>query len=166
MSKADQEFIELSTGKVSLTQLEALTSVLPLELDLIDADGNFAWYNQTIDRGMTDELNKLIGQPIIKRFPDTAKWMPGMIYAFSKGKRNTAEVASNVDGQRIVTTYAALHDHQGRYLGTLVITENAEHIADLLSQHRFKDSTVPDAVTGASSYESKEYQQFIDHFLQ
>ncbi|WP_283583206.1 PAS domain-containing protein [Limosilactobacillus difficilis] len=166
MTKADEQFVELASGKVSLAQLEALTSVLPLELDLIDADDNFSWYNQTIDRGSTAGLKKQLGQSVVKRFPDAAKWMPGMLYAFRKGKRNTAEVASNVDGQRVVTTYAALHDHQGHYLGTLVISENVEHIADLLSQHRFKDSTVPDAVTGASSYESKEYQQFIDHFLQ
>ncbi|MTV81632.1 PAS domain-containing protein [Secundilactobacillus folii] len=162
-SKAADAQIKFESGTLSLTELQQIFKTIPFELDLVDADDHFKWFSNQEQR-THKRTSDQIGKTLEEIHP--AKILPAIksvISAFKAGTKESVTIPSTQNGHRIMTTYYALRDSEGAYLGTLECTANVDKIIAMSENGAFdaitsaskapQNGSKPDATTGASASE-------------
>lgn len=141
--------VTFPSGTLTLTELQQLFKTLLFELDLVDANDRFSWYSDQPNRNHVRSKDQL-GKTLAEIHP--AKILPAiksLIESFKTGKRDSINIPSMQNGHKIMTTYYALRDDAGTYLGTLECTANVDQILAMSENGAF------DAISGASSKPNK-----------
>lgn len=141
--------VTFPSGTLTLTELQQIFKTIPFELDLVDADDRFGWYSDQPNRNHVRSKDQ-IGKTLAEIHP--AKILPAiksLISSFKAGKRDAMTIPSTQNGHKVMTTYYALRDDEGAYLGTLECTANVDQIITMFENGAF------DAISGASSKPDK-----------
>ena len=125
--------ILLPTGELTVKQLSALLSLLPLDLTFIDAEEKLRFF---INEG------RVFPRPLAALGRDVAECHPphivpvvrNLVADFKAKKRSSLEVARYIMGKPILVKYMAVYDEDGEYLGTLEVVQNCEHILEKFGQ--------------------------------
>ena len=125
--------ILLPTGEMTVKQLSALLSLLPLDLTFIDAEEKLRFF---INEG------RVFPRPLAALGRDVAECHPphivpvvrNLVADFKAKKRSSLEVARYIMGKPILVKYMAVYDDDGEYLGTLEAVQNCEHILEKFGQ--------------------------------
>jgi DUF438 domain-containing protein len=125
--------ILLPTGELTVKQLSALLSLLPLDLTFIDAEEKLRFF---INEG------RVFPRPLAALGRDVAECHPphivpvvrNLVADFKAKKRSSLEVARYIMGKPILVKYMAVYDEDGEYLGTLEAVQNCEHILEKFGQ--------------------------------
>ena len=125
--------ILLPTGELTVKQLSALLSLLPLDLTFIDAEEKLRFF---INEG------RVFPRPLAALGRDVAECHPphivpvvrNLVADFKAKKRSSLEVARYIMGKPILVKYMAVYDDDGEYLGTLEAVQNCEHILEKFGQ--------------------------------
>lgn len=142
-------YVTFPSGTLTLTELQQIFKTLPFELDLVDANDRFAWYSNQPNRNHGRSQDQ-IGKTLAEIHP--AKILPAiksLIESFKAGKQDSVNIPSTQNGHKILTTYYALRDDAGAYLGTLECTANVDQVISMFENGAF------DAISGASSQPGK-----------
>lgn len=141
--------VTFPSGTLTLTELQQIFKTLPFELDLVDANDRFGWYSDQPNRNHTRSQDQ-IGKTLAEIHP--AKILPAiksLIDSFKAGKQDSVNIPSTQNGHKILTTYYALRDNAGTYLGTLECTANVDQVISMFENGAF------DALSGASTQPDK-----------
>ncbi len=141
--------VTFPSGTLTLTELQQIFKTLPFELDLVDANDRFSWYSDQPNRNHGRSQDQ-IGKTLAEIHP--AKILPAiksLIESFKAGKQDSVNIPSTQNGHKILTTYYALRDDAGAYLGTLECTANVDQVISMFENGAF------DAISGASSQPGK-----------
>ncbi len=136
--------VTFASGTLTLDELQQIFKTIPFELDLVDANDRFGWYSDQPNR--TVRSRDQIGKTLAEIHP--AKILPAiksLIASFKAGKRDAMSIPSTQKGHKIMTTYYALRNDDGDYMGTLECTANVDSIIAMFESGAF------DAISGASS---------------
>ena len=125
--------ILLPTGELTVKQLSALLSLLPLDLTFIDAEEKLRFF---INEG------RVFPRPLAALGRDVAECHPphivpvvrNLVADFKAKKRSSLEVARYIMGKPILVKYMAVYDDDGEYLGTLEVVQNCGHILEKFGQ--------------------------------
>jgi len=125
--------ILLPTGELTVKQLSALLSLLPLDLTFIDAEEKLRFF---INEG------RVFPRPLAALGRDVAECHPphivpvvrNLVADFKAKKRSSLEVARYIMGKPILVKYMAVYDEDGEYLGTLEAVQNCGHILEKFGQ--------------------------------
>ena len=125
--------ILLPTGELTVKQLSALLSLLPLDLTFIDAEEKLRFF---INEG------RVFPRPLAALGRDVAECHPphivpvvrNLVADFKAKKRSSLEVARYIMGKPILVKYMAVYDEDGEYMGTLEAVQNCEHILEKFGQ--------------------------------
>lgn len=149
-------YIEFNSGRLSCRDVDALFRTMPYELDYINADDQYVWYspNPWRDDGrLQQRLNHNVNGCHPKR---VLPMVHDVIAQLKSGKKDMIESPQIMNGDRTLIRYYAVRTVNDHYLGTLQVTEDVEHIAQLTEQHAFEhgivEGRIPDATTGASQH--------------
>ena len=147
--------VQFATGKLKLLEIQQLFSTLPFELDFIDADDKFAWFSDKPQREHKRSIADL-NEPVKDCHPPKA--VPAVLKIlsdFRSGVNDRVERCFIAQGHQIYTQYLAVRDTGNKYLGTLEITGNVDHLKNLLETGAFGGKAEADVET-SQNYEVKE----------
>jgi len=128
--------IQLPTGNLSVEQLTAIFATLPVDLTFVDADDRVAFFSEGPDR-IFSRSRAIIGRKVQHCHPPrSVEVVDRILEDFRAGRQNVAEFWINFQGRFVHIRYFAVRDHEGRYAGTLEVTQNLTPLRALEGERR------------------------------
>ena len=136
MKLPSSEAIMLHTGNLTLEQLTGIFTTLPVDLTFVDADDRVAFFSEGPDR-IFSRSRAIIGRKVQHCHPPRSVNVVDQILSdFKEGRQNVAEFWINFHGKFVHIRYFAVHDREGKYVGTLEVTQDATRIRTLDGERR------------------------------
>ena len=127
----------LPTGDLTISEIEGLLRVLPLDLTFVDANDIVQWFSDNGDR-VFPRTRAVIGRAVVNCHPP--KSMPKVqkiLDQFRAGTLDHADFWINLHGEMFVyIRYFAIRDPEGNYLGCLEVTQDISEIHELEGEKR------------------------------
>lgn len=128
--------ITLPTGHVTVEQLTAVLSTLPLDLTFVDAEDRVAFFSEGPER-IFARSRAIIGRKVQHCHPPSSVDVVDRILGdFRAGRQNVAEFWINFRGRFVRIRYFAVRDKQGKYLGTVELTQDLSPLRELQGEKR------------------------------
>ena len=138
--------VPLPTGTLVLEQLIAIFSTLPVDLTFVDAHDRVAFFSEGPNRVFA-RSRAIIGRMVQNCHPPRSVDVVERILGdFRAGRQNVAEFWIRFMGRFVHIRYFAVRSGEGRYLGTLEVTQDVGPIRALEGERRLLEYGVP---TGA-----------------
>jgi hypothetical protein len=126
----------LPTGNVSLEQLVAIFSTLPVDLTYVDADDRVAFFTEGPDR-IFARSKTIIGRKVQNCHPPRSVGTVEQILGdFRAGRQNVAEFWINFHDKFVHVRYFAVRNSDGAYLGTLELAQDLTPLRALQGERR------------------------------
>ncbi len=126
----------LPTGNVSLEQLVAVFSTLPLDLTFVDADDRVAFFTEGPDR-IFARSKAIIGRKVQHCHPPrSVETVDQILTDFRAGRQNVAEFWINFHEKFVHVRYFAVRNSDGSYLGTVELTQDLTPLRTLQGERR------------------------------
>jgi DUF438 domain-containing protein len=130
------EAIPFPTGHLSLTQLTALFSTLPVDLTFVDADDRVAFFSEGPNRVFA-RSRAVVGRKVQNCHPPrSVEIVDRILDDFRSGRQSLAEFWIDFHGRFVHIRYFAVRDEAGAYLGTLEVTQDVAGIRSLTGERR------------------------------
>jgi DUF438 domain-containing protein len=137
--------IGLPTGTLALEQLIAIFSTLPVDLTFVDADDRVAFFSEGPNRVFA-RSRAIIGRKVQNCHPPRSVDVVDRILSdFREGRQNVAEFWIQFMGRFVHIRYFAVRAEDGRYLGTLEVTQDVGSIRALEGERRLLEYAEPTA---------------------
>ena len=119
--------IQLPTGELTVKQLRAMMSLLPVDITFIDADDKLRFF---INEGNIFPRPKAaLGRPVYDCHPpQIVPVVRNLLADFKAKKRDSLEVARYIMGKPVMVKYMAVYDDDARYIGTVEVVQDCSHI--------------------------------------
>lgn len=128
--------IMMPTGHVSVEQLVAVLSTLPLDLTFVDAEDRVAFFSEGPDR-IFARSKAIVGRKVQHCHPPrSADTVNKILDDFRAGRQNVAEFWINFQGKFVHIRYFAVRNPAGEYLGTVELTQDLAPLRQLSGERR------------------------------
>lgn len=139
ISESLEGLFPLSTGALSLEQINLMLTNLPVDITYVDENDEVRYFSQTRERIFT-RTAAIIGRKVQKCHPpQSVHKVQVIIDAFKTGSREVAEFWIQMDGKFINIRYFPLRDEDGVYRGTIEVSQEVSHIRSLEGEQRLMD---------------------------
>ena len=129
----------LDTGRLSLEQINLLLTHLPVDLSFVDENDRVAYYSEGPER-IFPRSPAIIGREVRNCHPPKSVHMVNKILdAFKSGTRDSAAFWIELGGKFIYIRYFPVRDADGRYRGTLEVSQDLTEIRKLEGENRLLD---------------------------
>jgi len=126
----------MPTGNVTVEQLTAVLSTLPLDLTFVDANDRVAFFTEGPNR-IFARSKAIIGRKVQHCHPPSSVDVVDRILDdFRAGRQNVAEFWIELRGKFVHIRYFAVRDKEGRYLGTVELTQDIASLRALAGERR------------------------------
>jgi DUF438 domain-containing protein len=126
----------LPTGNVSLEQLAGIFGTLPLDLTFVDADDRVAFFTEGPDRVFA-RSKAIIGRKVHNCHPPkSVETVDQILSDFKAGRQDIAEFWINFQERFVHVRYFAVRTPEGRYLGTVELTQDLTPLRALEGERR------------------------------
>jgi DUF438 domain-containing protein len=134
-----KQAITFPTGALSLEQLTAIFSVMPVDLTFVDADDRVRFFSEGPDRVFV-RPKAVIGRKVQHCHPmASVDVVDRILDDFRAGRQNVAEFWIELHQPRtrfVHIRYFAVRDDNDTYLGTLEVTQDITHERQLAGERR------------------------------
>jgi DUF438 domain-containing protein len=128
--------IAFPTGNLTLQQLTALFSALPVDITFVDANDRVAFFSEGPDRVFA-RSKAVIGREVQNCHPPKSVEIVDRILGdFRAGRQSVAEFWIDFMGRFVHIRYFAVRDEEQNYLGCLEVTQDVTGIRKLEGQRR------------------------------
>ena len=162
---SSKEAVQLPTGSLTLEQLLAIFSTLPVDLTFVDADDRVAFFSEGPDRVFA-RSRAIVGRKVQHCHPPrSVNVVDRIVGDFKDGRQNVAEFWIDFQGRFVHIRYFAVRDSGNQYLGTLEVTQDITAIRKLEGERRLLeyDNPAADSPSGAPEWLKEELvRQTID----
>jgi DUF438 domain-containing protein len=135
----DPGLLSLSTGLLSLEQVNLMLRHLPVDVTYVDEDDQVAFYSETRER-LFPRSPAIIGREVQKCHPPASMHrVQEILDAFREGSRDEASFWIQMNERFIHIRYFALRDANQTYQGTLEVTQDVTEIRGLEGEQRLLD---------------------------
>jgi uncharacterized protein len=133
----------LPTGNVSLEQLAAVFSTLPLDLTFVGADDRVAFFTEGPDR-IFARSKAIIGRKVQHCHPPrSVETVNQILTDFRSGRESVAEFWINFHEKFVHVRYFAVRNSDGAYLGTVELTQDLTPLRALQGERRLLEYDSP-----------------------
>ncbi|MEN3008138.1 DUF438 domain-containing protein [Pseudothermotoga sp.] len=140
-ASVDGENIVFDTGKLSLNELEAILNTLPIDITFVDSENKVKYFSKSKDRIFV-RTKSVIGRDVRNCHPpQSVDKVMQIIEWFRKGEKDEVDFWINFKGKLVYIRYFAVRDRNGKYLGTLEVTQDITQIKKLEGEKRLADET-------------------------
>ncbi len=133
--KEDSKF-KLSTGNFSIEELEGMFNALPLDITFVDKDDKVRYFSHGTDR-IFQRGKAILGREVQYCHPPASVHIVNQILDdFKSGKQNAAKFWIDFHGKYVHISYYAVRDNEGKYLGTVELTQDIKEYRELDGERR------------------------------
>lgn len=123
-SVSDEGRIQLPSGSMTPTELNAILNSIPFDLTFVDKDDTVRYFTQGRER-IFDRNRAILGRKVqLCHPPHSVHIVQQIIADFRSGKQSRAPFWITIKGRFIHIEYFALRDKTGEYLGTLEVSQD------------------------------------------
>ena len=124
---------------VSLEEIEAIFESMPVEVSFIDVNEKVRYFNKGMNRIFPRHAS-VIGKDVRNCHPEKSlDKVLTIINDFKTGKRNKAEFWIDLKGMKVHIRYFPVKDKNGKYLGTLEVSQDIAPIQAIQGEKRLLD---------------------------
>lgn len=124
------------SGALTLEQLTAMFSTLPVDLTFVDVEDRVRFFSEGPDR-VFDRPKAIVGRKVQHCHPPSSLGVVERILSdFRTGKQSVAEFWIDLAGRFVHIRYFAIRSAEGRYIGTLEVTQDVTGIRGLEGERR------------------------------
>jgi DUF438 domain-containing protein len=144
VTSAPGDLLTLSTGALTLKQVNWLLTNLPVDVTYVDANDEVRFFSATKER-IFPRSPAIIGRKVQKCHPPASvDKVQAIVDDFRTGRRDVAEFWIQIGpadggGKFIHIRYFAIRDEEGVYQGTLEVSQDVTHIRTLEGERRLLD---------------------------
>ena len=139
MRGASEDMLQFETGTLSKEEVEAVLDTLPLDISFVDAEDKVKYFNKA-DKRIFVRTKAVIGRKVQMCHPQKGVHIVNKIVeAFKTGKKDAAEFWITLNNRLVHIRYFAVRSKDGKYLGTLEITQDLTEIKKIEGQKRLLD---------------------------
>jgi len=132
----DQGFVDFATGRLNTEQIELIYNHLPVDITFVDEQDTVRYFSTPKKRTFT-RTNAVIGRKVQNCHPPESVWMVEEILdAFKKGEQDDASFWVPFKDQFVLIQYFAMRDGDGKYRGTIEVTQDVKEIRNLEGERR------------------------------
>lgn len=129
-------YIRMSTGILSVKQLESILNHLPVDLTFIDENDIVRYFSHGKERIFV-RTKAVIGRSVQNCHPPQSVHVVDKLLAdFKAGVKDEEDFWIPIKDKFVYIRYFAVRDEEGKYLGTLEFTQNIKPIQELTGQKR------------------------------
>lgn len=129
--KKDTDVLEVSTGQLTLEQINLVFQHLPVDISYMDEEEIVRFYAETPQRVFPRSKN-IIGKHVLKTHPGKSHSMvQEIIEKFRSGEKDKAEFWINKPNLFIYIAFTAVRDAEGRFRGVLEMMQDCTYIRNL-----------------------------------
>ncbi len=131
--------INLNTGSLTLKEIDLLLRHLPLDISFVGVDEKVKYYSATDDR-IFPRSPAVIGRSVINCHPSKSyDKVQKILTYFKEGKKDRAMFWIQMNGRFFLIGYYAVKDDDGKFIGTLEVTQDVTEVRSLEGEHRLLD---------------------------
>jgi len=131
--------LQFETGTLSKEELEAVLDTLPVDVTFVDKEDTVKYFNKAEKRVFV-RTKAVIGRKVQLCHPQKSIHIVNRILdAFKTGKKDVAEFWIPVKDRLIHIRYFAVRDKNGKYLGTMEVTQDLTDLKKIEGEKRLLD---------------------------
>ncbi|HKM42455.1 MAG TPA: DUF438 domain-containing protein [Limnochordia bacterium] len=131
--------IDLDIGVLTPEQINLLLTHLPIDITFVDEKDEVAYFSLGRER-FFERTRAVIGRKVQFCHPPSSMGIVERILEdFKSGSKDSADFWINMKGVMLYIRYFAVRDQDGKYRGTLEVTQNITEIQKLSGEKRIYD---------------------------
>ena len=131
--------LRFETGTLTREEVEAILNTLPVDITFVDKEDAVKFFNKA-EKRIFVRTKAVLGRKVQLCHPQKSVHIVNRILeAFKKGEKNVAEFWINVGGRLILIRYFAVRDKDGKYLGTMEVTQDITDLKKIEGEKRLLD---------------------------
>ena len=108
--------------------IEAMLDAMPIEISFVNENDEVKYFNKNGDR-IFPRPRSIVGKKVQQCHPQKSLHkVLQILEAFKNGKKDAAEFWINLKGRQIYIRYFPVQDKDGKYLGTLEVSQEITDI--------------------------------------
>jgi hypothetical protein len=128
--------LQFETGTLTKEEVEALLDTLPVDITFVDKEDAVKYFNKAEKRVFV-RTKAIIGRKVQLCHPQKSVHIVNHILdSFKEGKKDVAEFWIPVKDRLIHIRYFAVRDKNGKYLGTMEVTQDITDIKKIEGEKR------------------------------
>lgn len=128
---ASNQLLDVTTGKLSLEQINLIYKHLPIDISFVDENELVCFYSDT-DHRIFPRSKNVIGRDVKNCHPRTSVHLvEEIIEKFRSGEQDSVDFWINKPGLFIYIYYVAVRDAEGRFRGVLEMMQDCTRIREL-----------------------------------
>jgi uncharacterized protein len=139
-----KDFVPLQVGSLTPEQIALLFTHLPVDVTFVDEGNDVRFYSGGSHR-IFERTPDIIGRNVLNcHHPDSVQLVMRILEDFRNGARDTAEFwiqtkPEDQGGRFIHIRYFAVRDAQGKFCGTVEVTQDVTGIRKLQGERKLLD---------------------------
>ena len=139
VEKPAEGVLQFETGTLTKEEVEAILNTLPVDITFVDKDDSVKFFNKA-EKRIFVRTKAIIGRKVQLCHPQKSIHVVNRILdAFKKGEKDVAEFWIQKAGRLIHIRYFAVRDKNGKYLGTLEVTQDITDLKKIEGEKRLLD---------------------------
>jgi len=131
--------LQFETGSLTKEEVEAILDSLPVDISFIDKEDRVKYFNKAEERIFV-RTKAVIGRKVQLCHPQKSVHVVNSILeAFKTGEKDVAEFWINLNDRLILIRYFAVRGKNGKYLGTVEVTQDITDIKKIQGEKRLLD---------------------------
>jgi len=119
--------------------IEAMLDSMPIEISFVNENNEVKYFNKNGDR-IFPRPRSIVGKNVQQCHPQkSVHKVLQILEAFKDGKKDVAEFWINIKGRQIYIRYFPVQDKNGKYLGTLEVSQDITDIKKIEGEKRLLD---------------------------
>ncbi len=136
---APKGLLQFETGTLSKEEVEAIFNALPVDVTFVDKEDAVRYFSKPEERIFV-RTKAIIGRKVQQCHPQKGVHIVNKILdSFKRGKKNGAEFWIQKGDGLVHIRYFALRDKDGKYLGTMEVTQDITNIKKIEGEKRLLD---------------------------
>jgi len=136
---APEGILQFETGSLSKEEVEAILDSLPVDVSFVDENDAVKYFNKA-EKRIFVRTKAVLGRRVQLCHPQKSVHIVNKILeAFKAGKKDMAEFWITMNNRLIHIRYFAVRDKNGKYLGTMEVTQDLTDIKQIEGQKRLLD---------------------------
>jgi len=131
--------LQFETGTLTKEEIEAILNTLPVDITFVDRDDAVKFFNKA-EKRIFVRTKAILGRKVQLCHPQKSIHVVNRILeAFKKGEKDVAEFWIQMGGRLIHIRYFAVRDKDGKYLGTMEVTQDITDLKKIEGEKRLLD---------------------------